>query len=309
MTTENKVTNDIGNQENELSYETVSETANYLLSRTKHRPKIAIICGSGLDIDLNPSAGLAELLTNPDVFPYTEIPNFPVSTVKGHKSRLLFGHLNGIPVMLMQGRFHLYEGYAMGKCAMPVRVMKLCGVENLIVTNAAGGLNPTYKVGDIMLLKDHINLPGFTGMHPLKGPNESRFGDRFFALNDCYDKKLRQLAKNVAENLKMKKSVHEGVYTMLGGPNYETVAELKMLRICGVDAVGMSTIPEVLVARHCKINVFAFSLITNECILEEESEISAIHDEVIETANSCQEELGSFVSEIVKGIENMNKED
>ena len=151
-------------------------------------------------------------------------------------------------------------------------------------------------------------MPGFTGMNPLKGPNESRFGDRFFALNDCYDRQLRTMAKDIAENKMEKKlTVHEGVYTMCGGPNFETVAELKMLRICGVDAVGMSTIPEVLVARHCKISVFAFSLITNECIIEEESDLQALHEEVIQTAKACQEELGQFVTQVVKGIDQIQK--
>jgi len=254
---------------------------------------------------LNPLAGLADLLENSDFFPYEDIPGFPVSTVPGHQSRLLFGLLKDIPVMLMQGRFHSYEGYPLGLCAMPVRVMKLCGIETLIVTNAAGGLNPTFKVGDVMILKDHINMPGFTGMHPLRGPNDNRFGGRFFALNDCYDTKLRQMAKCIHKKMGPDASpgqLHEGVYTMLGGPNFETVAELKMLRVCGVDAVGMSTIPEVLVARHCGINVFAFSLITNECILEEDNDLAANHEEVMEAANARQNQLRAFVGEMIEGI-------
>ena len=211
--------------------------------------------GSGL-------AGLADLLEETDIFPYSQIPNFPMSTVSGHKSRMIFGLLDNIPLMLMQGRFHAYEGYPLEKCAMPVRVMKLCRIEDLIVTNAAGGLNSKFKSGDLMVLKDHINMPGFTGMHPLRGPNDTRFGTRLFALNDCYDIRWRNLAKKVYEKLENLESgsagkLHEGVYTMLGGPNFETVAELKMLKICGVDAVGMSTIPEVLVARHCGISVFS----------------------------------------------------
>ena len=231
---------------------------------------------------------------------------------------------------------------------MPVRVMKLCGIETLIATNAAGGLNSRFKTGDIMMLKDHINIPGFTGMHPLKGPNDHRldivtidtfgkqkettflrFGGRFFALNDCYDKRWRRLATSIARELKIDRYVHQarlslfeiggflerqirkcvpfgdiscsfiqGVYAMLGGPNFETVAELRMLRICGVDAVGMSTIPEVLVARHCGINVFAFSLITNECILEEDSESQANHEEVIEAAIRRKDLLSAFVSRL-----------
>lgn len=289
------------NEEDEsISYERVSVSATYLLERTKHRPKIAIICGSGL-------AGLADLLESPDIFSYSDIPNFPETTVPGHKSRMLFGSLNGIPVMVMQGRFHAYEGYHLGKCAMPVRVMKLCGIQTLIVTNAAGGLNSDFRTGDIMVLKDHINMPGFTGLHPLRGPNDTRFGGRFFALNDCYDKRWRVIAQEVFNSMGERApgktgKLHEGVYTMLGGPNFETVAELRMLKICGVDAVGMSTIPEVLVARHCGISVFAFSLITNECIFQEDAEQKANHEEVIGIANSKQGELRDFVARMVHAI-------
>lgn len=290
-----------------ISYESVSVSAEYLMKRTSHRPKIAIICGSGL-------AGLADLLTNAYVFNYSDIPNFPESTVPGHKSRMIFGLLDDIPVMLMQGRFHAYEGYPLELCAMPVRVMKLCGISTLIVTNAAGGLNSTFKAGDIMVLKDHINMPGFTGMHPLRGPNDTRFGTRFFALNDCYDIRWRQLAQNVYKNIENQVpgqpgKLHEGVYTMLGGPNFETVAELRMLKICGVDAVGMSTIPEVLVARHCKMSVFAFSLITNECIMNEDDEQKPDHEEVIATANNQQETLRAFVSQMVIGINKTTAEE
>lgn len=275
----------------------MSLSASYCLQRTKHRPKIAIICGSGL-------AGLADLLEKRDIFPYADIPNFPVSTVPGHKSQLMFGLFEDVPIMLMQGRFHAYEGYPLGQCAMPVRVMKLIGIEKLIVTNAAGGLNPAFKAGDIMLLKDHINMPGFTGMHPLRGPNDGRFGSRFFALNDCYEKRWRVMARDIHNNLGKDApgTLHEGVYTMLGGPNFETVAELRMLKICGVDAVGMSTIPEVLVARHCGINVFAFSLITNECILEEDNDSGANHEEVIATANDRKDQLRGFVGEMILGM-------
>jgi len=279
-----------------MSFDRISTTVQFLEQRTDYRPKIAIICGSGL-------AGLADLLESPDILEYSEIPNFPISTVPGHKSRLLFGKLNNIQVMLMQGRFHHYEGYPMQLCGMPIRVMKLFGIENIIVTNAAGGLNPEFKAGDIMMIRDHINLPGFTGAHPLKGPNDHRFGGRFFALNNCYDRRFRKLGRDVAHEIGMGSSFHEGVYTMLGGPNFETVAELRMLKTCGVDAVGMSTIPEVLVACHCGIRVFAFSLITNECIVDEHSSESANHEEVIQTAKEKEKTLRTFVSRIVEGMD------
>merc|ERR1712013_442643 len=211
-----------------ISYEAISECSDYITSRTKHRPKIGIICGSGL-------GGLADLAKDADVFPYSEIPGFPQSTVAGHVGRLLLGELDGVAVVIMQGRFHSYEGYELWKTAMPVRVMKLLGVEQLLVTNAGGGLNAAFNVGDLMVLKDHINLPGFARNHPLRGPNDERFGPRFFPCNDIYNTAYRKIARRVA---------------MVGGPNYETVAELKMLRELGVDSVGMSTIPETIAAHH-----------------------------------------------------------
>jgi len=284
------------NESDFIAFERVSASADYLMDRTKLRPKIAIICGSGL-------AGLADLLTDSEIIDYNDIPYFPQSTVPGHKSRMIFGNLTNIPVMLMQGRFHAYEGYPLQLCGMPVRVMKLCGIEKLIVTNAAGGLHSNYKVGDMMVLKDHINLPGLAGQHPLKGPNDHRFGGRFFALNDCYDKNFRKYSKEIAQELGLSHKVHEGVYAMLGGPNFETVAELRMLRTCGVDAVGMSTIPEVLVASHCGIRVFAFSLVTNECVIEEEETNGPEHEEVILAAKQNENDLRNFVSKMVVRIE------
>jgi len=284
-----------------IAFERVSASADYLMDRTKLRPNLAIICGSGL-------AGLADLLTEPDVIDYNDIPNFPQSTVPGHKSRMVFGYMNGTPVMLMQGRFHAYEGYPLQLCGMPVRVMKLIGIKQLFVTNAAGGLHSNYKVGDIMILKDHINLPGLAGQHPLKGPNDGRFGGRFFALNDCYDKTFRKHGKAAAQELGLSSKVHEGVYAMLGGPNFETVAELRMLRALGVDAVGMSTIPEVLVASHCGLRVFSFSLITNECVTAEEDENGNAphHEEVIAAAKQNENDLRRFVSTMVAKIAEAN---
>jgi len=275
-----------------MAFERISESAEYLMSRTRFRPKIAIICGSGL-------AGLADLLADSDVFEYSDIPNFPESTVPGHKSRMIFGKLQDVEVMLMQGRFHAYEGYPLQLCGMPVRVMKLCGIKNLIVTNAAGGLHSKFRVGDIMIINDHINLPGLAGQHPLKGPNDHRFGGRFFALNNCYDKEFRKLAWAIAKDLSSNINFHEGVYAMLGGPNFETVAELKMLKTCGVDAVGMSTIPEVLVASHCGLRVFSFSLITNECVIEGETGNAPHHEDVIAAAKSKQDDLRTFVSRVI----------
>jgi purine-nucleoside phosphorylase len=185
---------------------------------------------------------LADSLTETDVFPYKDIPHFPVSTVQGHQGNLVFGRLNGVGVMCMQGRIHYYEGYSLAKCTMPIRVMKLCGCSLLIVTNAAGGLNPDYKLGDVMIVKDHINIMGFAGNNPLQGPNDSRFGPRFPAMNKAYDPELIKVGQQLALEMGMEKDIHTGVYTCLGGPNYETVAELRMWKMLGVDAVGMSTV-------------------------------------------------------------------
>jgi len=277
-----------------MNFDRISESADYLMSKTKFRPKIAIICGSGL-------AGLADLLKESDVIEYADIPNFPQSTVPGHKSRMIFGRLDNVQVMLMQGRFHAYEGYPLQLCGMPIRVMKLCGITNLIVTNAAGGLHSNFRVGDIMIINDHINLPGLAGQHPLKGPNDHRFGGRFFALNNCYDKEFRKLAWTIGKDISKNSNItfHEGTYAMLGGPNFETVAELKMLKTCGVDAVGMSTIPEVLVASHCGLRTFSFSLITNECVIEGESGNAPHHEEVIEAAKQREHDLRTFVARVV----------
>jgi len=265
------------------------------LSHSSHRPKIGIICGSGL-------GGLADLATKADIFPYEDIPGFPRSTVAGHVGRLLLGELNGIAVLIMQGRFHSYEGYPLWKTAMPVRVMKLIGVENLIVTNAGGGLNNMFTVGDIMVLKDHINLPGFACQHPLKGPNDEKFGPRFFPTNDLYNKKYRDIARQVAISLNMDGIVRQGVYAMVGGPNYETVAELKMLRELGVDSVGMSTIPETIVAHQCGMKVFACSLITNMCVVEYNTGIDTNHEEVMEWGKKRANDMKHFIAKMVEAI-------
>ncbi|EFN84296.1 Purine nucleoside phosphorylase [Harpegnathos saltator] len=335
------------------SFETLQESAQYLLDRIKIKPKIGIICGSGMGSyeqnELCPGS-IAESLVDKQCFPYEEIPHFPVSTVKGHTGQMVFGYLQGVPVMCMQGRFHYYEGYPLWKCAMPVRVMKLVGVTHLIATNAAGGLNPTYKVGDIMIMKDHVNMMGFAGNNPLQGPNDDsggpgekvgdkaaaehrktllskyvnqllyvavqivhqsdsrarfsvdsllRFGPRFPPMNKAYNVTLRDIGAQVAEEMGISDIVHRGVYTCLGGPNFETVAELKMLRMVGVDAVGMSTVHEVITARHCDLTVFAFSLITNQCVTDYEDHCEANHEEVMDVGRARQPILQEFVSKIV----------
>ncbi|XP_029037724.1 purine nucleoside phosphorylase-like isoform X1 [Osmia bicornis bicornis] len=289
-------------QQSSYSFEALQESAEYLLDRIKIRPKIGIICGSGMGSneqnELCPGS-LAESLEDQLCFPYAEIPHFPVSTVKGHTGQMVFGYLKGVPVMCMQGRFHYYEGYPLWKCSMPVRVMKLVGVTHLIATNAAGGLNPRYKVGDIMMVKDHVNMMGFAGNNPLQGPNDDRFGPRFPPMNKAYSIRLLEIGQEVAEEMGISDIVHKGVYTCLGGPNFETVAELKMLRMVGVDAVGMSTVHEVITARHCDLTVFAFSLITNQCVTDYDNHDEANHEEVMDVGKARQPMLQEYVSRMV----------
>ncbi|CAL7943163.1 unnamed protein product [Xylocopa violacea] len=297
-------------QQTTYTFEALQESAQYLLERIKIRPKVGVICGSGLGSneqnELCPGL-LAESLEDKQCFPYEEIPHFPVSTVKGHQGQMVFGYLQGVPVMCMQGRFHYYEGYPLWKCAMPVRVMKLVGVTHLIATNAAGGLNPTYKVGDIMMVKDHVNMMGFAGNNPLQGPNDDRFGPRFPPMNKAYNSQLLEIGQQVAEEMGISDIVHKGVYTCLGGPNFETVAELKMLRMIGVDAVGMSTVHEVITARHCDLTVFAFSLITNQCVTDYENHEEANHEEVMDVGKARQPLLQEYVSRIVLRLQQMLK--
>ncbi|CAG9761783.1 unnamed protein product [Ceutorhynchus assimilis] len=277
------------------TYELLVETVEYLKKKVPFAPQVGIICGSGL-------GSLAETLVNSIEIPYTEIPHFPRSTVKGHAGSLVFGYLSGLPTVVMKGRFHYYEGYPLWKCCMPIRIMKLLGVSHLFITNAAGGLNPKYRVGDIMFVKDHINIMGFAGNNPLQGPNDERFGPRFPPMNQAYNRDIIKLAKKVAHEIGLGDKVHEGVYTCLGGPNFETVAELGMLKMLGADAVGMSTVHEVITANHCDMTVFAFSLITNECVVQYETTQEPNHEEVIDVGKKREGLLKKFVSEILRQI-------
>ncbi|KAI5189503.1 purine nucleoside phosphorylase [Manis pentadactyla] len=277
------------------TYEDYQNTAKWLLSHTKHRPQVAVVCGSGL-------GALADKVTQAQSFDYSEIPNFPQSTVLGHAGRLVFGFLNGKACVMMQGRFHMYEGYPLWKVTFPVRVFQLLGVNTLVVTNAAGGLNRKFKVGDIMLIRDHINLPGFCGQNPLRGPNDERFGVRFPAMSDAYDLDMRQKAHTIWKQMGEQRELQEGTYVMLAGPNFETVAECRLLHMLGADAVGMSTVPEVIVARHCGLRVFGFSLITNMVIMDYESREKANHEEVLESGRAAAQKLEQFISILIGNI-------
>ncbi|HEV2656580.1 MAG TPA: purine-nucleoside phosphorylase, partial [Ktedonobacteraceae bacterium] len=214
-----------------LFYDQVVEATNAILARHVRKPALALVLGSGL-------GDLAAQVEEAVVIPYDEIPHFARSTVAGHAGRLLVGTLAGMPVVAMQGRFHFYEGYSPQVLTLPIRVMFMLGARSLIVTNAAGGVNPAYRPGDFMLIRDHISLPGLAGVNPLLGPNDERFGDRFPPLAGAYDADLRALTQRVAREVQGI-TLHEGIYTMVAGPSFETAAELRFLRVIGTDAVGM----------------------------------------------------------------------
>jgi len=284
----------VQNVRNDEYYNKVVETAEFLNSSTNHRPKIAIICGSGLGT-------LADILEEATYFPYSTIPHFQESTAPGHKGKLVFGNLGGKPCMCMQGRLHMYEGYSPQTVVFPIRVMKMMGIETIIVTNAAGGLNPKYRIGDIMIIKDHINLPGFAGVNPLMGKNDDRFGIRFPSLSDTYNINLRKLAKKTGEELGYD-FIHEGVYAMQPGPCYETVSESRFLKMMGADVVGMSTVPETLTAQHLGMNILAFSLVTNECVTEFDSSVTANCEEVLQTGKDMAKICEKYILTIVKSM-------
>ena len=223
---------------------------------------------------------------------------FGISVV-GHHGALVFGKLQDVPVVCMKGRIHPYEGYSLNRCTLPIRVMKLLGVKTMIVTNAAGGLNRDFNVSDIMLIKDHIFFPGFSGNNPLRGPNDARFGTRFPPMNNSYDRQLMKKAEECAAKLGIEKYLRKGVYAMLGGPNFETVAEANFLRNGGVDAVGMSTVHEVIVARHSGLQVLGFSLITNKIVSDYETEEEANHEEVLVAAKTRATDFENLIKEVV----------
>ncbi|MGH2495523.1 MAG: purine-nucleoside phosphorylase [Ktedonobacteraceae bacterium] len=277
-------------------YDQVTEAAAAIRTHTTLKPAVGIILGSGL-------GDLANEVQDARAIPYAEIPHFLRSTVHGHAGRLLLGTLEGMPVVMMQGRFHFYEGYPLQAITLPVRVMHALGARTLIVTNAAGGLNPAYRPGDFMLIRDHINLPGMAGANPLMGPNDERFGDRFPALAHAYDAALRQLARDAAAQYANTK-LHEGVYVMVSGPSYETGAELKFLRAMGADAVGMSTAPEVIVARHVGMRILGLSLITNAATGDDTEQVN--HAEVLATADAARARFAMLVRGILQGMSQNN---
>lgn len=269
-----------------MLYDLIQETTKFIQTKINFQPTVGIILGSGL-------GSLADIIENPIAIPYGEIPNFPVSTVEGHAGKLIFGQLNGKNAVLLAGRFHYYEGYNMQEVTFPVRVMKALGVETLFVSNAAGGMDKDFKVGDIMFIKDHINL---FPEHPLRGRNDDRLGPRFPDMSEPYNYELLAKAHEIAAQNNI--PVKEGVYIGLQGPTFETRAEYYWLHVIGGHAVGMSTVPEVIVAMHSGgMKVFAASIITDLGIREELNVIT--HEEVLEAANAAAPKLAKIVSDLV----------
>ncbi|UCD17880.1 MAG: purine-nucleoside phosphorylase [Candidatus Zixiibacteriota bacterium] len=263
----------------------ISEAADFIRARIDLVPQIGLILGTGLG---SLGEGI-ELIATVD---YGSIPHFPVSTVESHQGRLLFGHLRSRPVVAMQGRFHYYEGYTMKQVTFPVRVMKELGIEMLIVSNACGGLNPQFERGDIVIITDHIN---FQAGNPLIGRNDDTLGDRFPDMYNCYDKDLRKLAEETALELKI--PIRKGVYVSVAGPNLETAAEYRFFRAIGADVVGMSTVPEVIAARHQKTKVLAFSIITDMGLPDALGPCSL--DEIIATAKKAEPMLRDLIAACV----------
>lgn len=298
----------------------IKETTKFLLDRITVRPKIAVICGTGFK-------QVADYIQDLVIIDYTEIPNFNACSVPGHVGQLVFGLLGGASVVFMRGRVHLYEGHSIWESTFPIRVFAELGVKALVVTNASGGINPKYKAGDMMIIKDHINLPGLCGLNPCYGVNDDRLGPRFTCMHGAYDRKFRAAAWKVGRRLKLGNVLREGIYLAQLGPTYETPAELRMIRRMGGDVVGMSTCAEIAVARQCGLRCFGMSLITNVCSLKddddestdevEEDDVDSVlncdeitgdcdsgpdHNEVLDVGNKSTEVVQSFMSGLIAEI-------
>lgn len=269
------------------------QAVDIIRQKTSLQPTIGLVLGSGLGT-------LADTLEERVVIPYSDIPGWPQSTVHGHHGNLVIGKLEGQVVAAQQGRAHYYEGYSMQEVTFPIRVMHFLGIKSVILTNAAGGVNPDYHVGELMLIEDHINLPGMVGANPLMGPNDESIGDRFVGMAQAYDRQLRTIANNIAQQNDV--PLHNGVYCAVSGPSFETPAEIRMLRTIGVDAVGMSTVHEVIVARHAGMRVMACSGVTNEAIDAVDTDMETNHEEVLEAGKVIVPRLTTVVKGILKNF-------
>jgi purine-nucleoside phosphorylase len=271
--------------------EQIDAATEALRARISIQPKIGLILGSGLN-------KLADSVEDATVIPYPELPDFPVSTVIGHIGQFVAGHLEGQTVLVMQGRVHFYEGYSMAQVTLPVRVMQRLGIETLIVTNAAGGVNPEYLPGDVMLITDNLNLVGMAGMNPLMGPNLDEIGPRFPDMSQAYDRQLGDIARKVASENDI--TLREGVYCCLSGPSFESPADLRFLHMIGTDAVGMSTVPEVIVARHGGMRCLGFSGISNKANLD--GSTVTTHEEVIEAGQVITPKMEKIIRGVLQAI-------
>jgi len=266
-------------------WDKIEETKEFIQARTNIKPQIGIILGTGL-------GALVEKIEGKEVISYRDVPNFAVSTAPGQEGNLILGRLGGKEVMAMQGRFHLYEGYSLEVITFPVRVMRAMGAAFLIESNAAGGINPNFRAGDLMVITDHINL---TGHNPLIGPNDERLGPRFPDMSEPYDNELIELAERIALEERIK--LHKGVYAGVTGPNFETRAEYRFLNRIGADAVGMSTVPEVIVAKHSSLRVLGISCITDECVPDRLEPVDS--DKVISVAREAEPRMTKLVKRII----------
>jgi purine-nucleoside phosphorylase len=266
-------------------WDKVQETVSFINAKINFTPEYGVILGSGL-------GGFTDDIDVKFTLPYEEIPNFPISTVEGHNGALVFGTIGAKKVVAMQGRFHFYEGYSMKEVTFPVRVLKYLGVEKLIVSNASGGVNPNYKVGSIVIIKDHIN---FMPEHPLRGKNDERFGPRFVNMSRPYSIEMIAKAKEIAQELNIE--VQEGVYFGLQGPTFETLSEYKMVKTLGADCVGMSTVPEVIVARHMDLETFGVSIIAD--MGNEDSILTVSHQEVLAAAKKAEPSIRNLIKELI----------
>lgn len=257
-------------------YDKLQESLQYVKSLTNIQPKIGIVCGSGL-------GGLCDIIENPVSIPYAKIPHFPRSTVVGHSGELVLGKKNGVPVVCMRGRVHLYEGYDVVECIRPIRLMAMLGIEILCVTNAAGNVNKNFRPGDFMVIKDHISFPSLAGENPLRGPHDPRFGDRFVTMSNAYDLDLINEIEDASVKVGLDRCVRKGVYAMVVGPTYETIAEAKALKMLGADTIGMSTVHEVIAAHQMGVRCLGISLITNNIMTDYDSMEDIVeHEHVVD---------------------------
>ena len=274
-----------------VTLEQIDQAADSIRKRISTLPRVGLILGSGLN-------SLADAVQRAEVIPYAELPNWPVSTVQGHAGQLVIGELEGQPVFVMQGRIHFYEGYSISQITLPVRVMVRLGLEMMFVTNAAGGVNPDFVPGDVMLITDNLNLLGMAGANPLMGPNIDELGPRFPDMSQAYDRELMAKARQVASDEDI--LLREGVYCALSGPSFEGPADLRFLRMAGADAVGMSTVPEVIVARHGGIRVLGFSGISNKANLD--GSTVTTHEEVIEAGRIITPKLEKIIRGVLRSL-------